>query len=117
LAETPSMTGQLLMAVLVTSTWPASVLVQARGTDTPAEGGGVVNVFEPEQPVIPSLATPLATNRYVVAEGSPLRTTRAVRLLPLIEPVVLAVPVVVVPLGAISHQVTLVSVALVSAPT
>ena len=62
LAETPSMIGQLL-TVAVTSACPgAGGPAHTKVTGTPVDGVGALNVVEPEQPVIPSLASPLTIN-------------------------------------------------------
>ena len=62
LAATPSMTGQTL-TVAVTSACPgAGGAAHTSVTGTPVDGAGELNVAEPEQPVIPSLASPLTIN-------------------------------------------------------
>src|SRR5450631_250081 len=62
LAATPPMTGQML-TVAVTSACPgAGGAAHTSVTGTPVDGAGELNVAEPEQPVIPSLASPLTIN-------------------------------------------------------
>src|SRR5579863_6892546 len=62
LAPTPSMTGQML-TVAVTSACPgAGGAAHVSVTAIPVDGVGALNVVEPEQPVIPSLASPLTIN-------------------------------------------------------
>ena len=62
LAETPSMTGQLLTEVVTSACPGAGAAAQVRVTGTPVDGVGELNVVEPEQPVTTSLAIPLTIN-------------------------------------------------------